>query len=132
MNSRIYYSDRLRRYADEHIEIPFRQIQEQSLSEADKDAVPVLVDEYGRMYLRERYTMSIRIPLCSRLQAAAWASQFGKLQTWRHGGVFCACVLGHAYVWGPTLEASCLLAGLQVLREHSILCLNKKSNELVN
>lgn len=131
--SRIYFAPNLNRLADEYIEIPFRQIQERSLSDEDRAALPLLIDDYGRAYLRDRYTMSIAVPLCSRLQAAAWATQFGPLKTWvNHEGRHCAYVEGHPFVWAHTREDSCLLAGIQVLRDHSIACLNPAKNEKNN
>lgn len=121
--SRIYYEPQLKRYADEHIEAPYTAIRYRIMSPEDREAIPVLIDPYCKMLLGKRYRISIATPLCSRLQAAAWAGQFGKLHITTDDGEIVAHIHGHCAVRGKTLEDACLLAGIQVLREHSIQCL---------
>ena len=142
MTERAYFDEKKRLYADEHLDIVFKQISEGDTAGEEGEAIAILLNPYGRAVQGDG-----AIPFDGALDnidhAVRWACQFGSLKisslpsdnglSGDKGRWFEAKVEGNELaqfsVRGQTAHQAILLAGIQFLREIAYAVLNPQQNE---
>jgi hypothetical protein len=144
---RAYFDESLGKYADEHLEVVFKQIYEWQVEGEQGNAIAILLDPYTNASFGDA-AVAFDGALQDIDHAVRWSSQFGDVRVSaidaqsanadQLGSELGSDMFGskiendqfkHLMVFGKTVHQAILLAGVQVLREFAHEVLNRSQNE---